>query len=77
MEISSQYHHDPVSRCRGYLRVKLPFQLPYPYAGSPLARCWRTTFGLHVEFDPNSFPVLFIPPLLLFADGWKTPTREF
>ena len=34
------------------------------------------TFGLHVEFDPELFLVLFIPPLL-FADGWKTPTREF
>ena len=33
-------------------------------------------FGLHVDFDPELFPVLFIPPLL-FADGWKTPTREF
>lgn len=31
------------------------------------------TFGLHVEFDPELFLVLFIPPLL-FADGWKTPT---
>jgi CPA1 family monovalent cation:H+ antiporter len=30
------------------------------------------TFGLHVEFDPELFLVLFIPPLL-FADGWKTP----
>lgn len=27
-------------------------------------------------FDPELFLVLFIPPLL-FADGWKTPTREF
>jgi Na+/H+ antiporter len=33
-------------------------------------------FGLHVDFDPELFLVLFIPPLL-FADGWKTPTREF
>lgn len=34
------------------------------------------TFGLHVEFDPELFLVLFIPPLL-FADGWKTPTVNF
>ncbi|KHN90483.1 putative sodium/hydrogen antiporter [Pectobacterium actinidiae] len=33
-------------------------------------------FGLHVDFNPELFMVLFIPPLL-FADGWKTPTREF
>ncbi|MEA5720471.1 cation:proton antiporter, partial [Salmonella enterica subsp. enterica serovar Virginia] len=32
------------------------------------------TFGLHVEFDPELFLVLFIPPLL-FADGWKGNTR--
>ncbi len=55
----------------------LPFQLPLPLmqiaVGALLA--WPT-FGLHVEFDPELFPVLFIPPLL-FADGWKTPTREF
>ncbi len=55
----------------------LPFQLPLPLMqiaiGALLA--WPT-FGLHVEFDPELFPVLFIPPLL-FADGWKTPTREF
>ncbi|EBR0004887.1 Na+/H+ antiporter [Salmonella enterica subsp. enterica serovar Kentucky] len=55
----------------------LPFQLPLPLMqiaiGALLA--WPT-FGLHVEFDPELFLVLFIPPLL-FADGWKTPTREF
>lgn len=55
----------------------LPFQLPLPLmqiaVGALLA--WPT-FGLHVEFDPELFLVLFIPPLL-FADGWKTPTREF
>lgn len=33
-------------------------------------------FGLHVDFDPELFMVLFIPPLL-FADGWKMPMREF
>ncbi|MFH7096450.1 Na+/H+ antiporter, partial [Klebsiella pneumoniae] len=55
----------------------LPFQVPLPLMqiaiGALLA--WPT-FGLHVEFDPELFLVLFIPPLL-FADGWKTPTREF
>ncbi|MDF7679316.1 Na+/H+ antiporter [Enterobacteriaceae bacterium ESL0689] len=55
----------------------LPFQVPLPLMqiaiGALLA--WPT-FGLHVEFDPELFLLLFIPPLL-FADGWKTPTREF
>lgn len=44
----------------------LPFQLPLPLMqiaiGALLA--WPT-FGLHVEFDPELFLVLFIPPLLL------------
>ncbi|MDU6433480.1 MAG: Na+/H+ antiporter [Pantoea sp.] len=55
----------------------LPFQIPLPLvqilAGALLA--WPT-FGLHVDFDPELFLVLFIPPLL-FADGWKTPISEF
>ncbi|WP_058912448.1 Na+/H+ antiporter [Entomohabitans teleogrylli] len=55
----------------------LPFQVPLPLMqillGALLA--WPT-FGLHVDFNPELFLVLFIPPLL-FADGWKTPTREF
>ncbi|AKZ65704.1 Putative Na(+)/H(+) exchanger protein, CPA1 family precursor [Candidatus Palibaumannia cicadellinicola] len=33
-------------------------------------------FGLHVDFNPELFLVLFIPPLL-FSDGWKTPVSEF
>ncbi|AIX72335.1 MAG: Na+/H+ antiporter [Mixta calida] len=55
----------------------IPFQIPLPLvqiaAGALLA--WPT-FGLHVDFDPELFLVLFIPPLL-FADGWKTPVNEF
>ncbi|WNN44007.1 MULTISPECIES: Na+/H+ antiporter [Winslowiella] len=55
----------------------IPFQIPLPLvqiaAGALLA--WPN-FGLHVDFDPELFLVLFIPPLL-FADGWKTPTSEF
>jgi Na+/H+ antiporter len=55
----------------------LPFQIPLPLMqiaiGALLA--WPK-FGLHVDFNPELFLVLFIPPLL-FADGWKTPTREF
>ncbi|WP_343552328.1 Na+/H+ antiporter [Pantoea sp.] len=55
----------------------LPFQIPLPLvqiaAGALLA---LPVFGLHVDFDPELFLVLFIPPLL-FADGWKTPINEF
>ncbi|MFH8133069.1 Na+/H+ antiporter [Pantoea osteomyelitidis] len=55
----------------------LPFQIPLPLvqiaAGAMLA---FPTFGLHVDFDPELFLVLFIPPLL-FSDGWKTPISEF
>ncbi|MEC5342893.1 Na+/H+ antiporter [Brenneria populi] len=55
----------------------LPFQIPLPLmqiaVGAILA---VPQFGLHVDFNPELFMVLFIPPLL-FADGWKTPTHEF
>ncbi|EOW6719868.1 Na+/H+ antiporter [Cronobacter dublinensis] len=61
----------------GVMTRMLPFQIPLPLMqiaiGALLA--WPT-FGLHVDFNPELFLVLFIPPLL-FADGWKTPTREF
>lgn len=55
----------------------ISFQIPLPLvqiaAGAILA--WPK-FGLHVDFDPELFLVLFIPPLL-FADGWKTQISEF
>lgn len=55
----------------------IPFQIPLPLvqiiAGALLG--WPS-FGLHVDFDPELFLVLFIPPLL-FSDGWKTPISEF
>ena len=61
----------------GVVTRMLPFQIPLPLmqivCGALLA---FPHFGLHVNFDPELFLVLFIPPLL-FADGWKTPTREF
>ncbi|ELY2788055.1 Na+/H+ antiporter [Cronobacter sakazakii] len=61
----------------GVVTRMLRFQIPLPLMqiaiGALLA--WPT-FGLHVDFNPELFLVLFIPPLL-FADGWKTPTREF
>ncbi|MCS3433851.1 Na+/H+ antiporter [Klebsiella sp. BIGb0407] len=61
----------------GVITKVLPFQIPLPLMqiaiGALLA--WPQ-FGLHVEFDPELFLLLFIPPLL-FADGWKTPVNEF
>lgn len=61
----------------GVITRILPFQIPLPLMqiaiGALLA--WPQ-FGLHVEFDPELFLLLFIPPLL-FADGWKTPVNEF
>lgn len=55
----------------------LPFQIPLPLMQIALGAllAWPQ-FGLHVDFNPELFLVLFIPPLL-FADGWKTPAREF
>ncbi len=55
----------------------IPLHFPLPLVqiiiGALLA--WPS-IGLHVNFDPELFLVLFIPPLL-FADGLKTPTSEF
>ncbi|WP_331828506.1 Na+/H+ antiporter [Candidatus Blochmannia sp. SNP] len=61
----------------GVITRILPFQMPLPLMqivlGALLA--WPK-FGLHVDFNPELFLLLFIPPLL-FSDGWKTPMREF
>ncbi|MFP1868970.1 Na+/H+ antiporter [Lonsdalea quercina] len=61
----------------GVITRILPFQIPLPLMqiGLGAVMAWPK-FGLHVDFNPELFMVLFIPPLL-FADGWKTPTREF
>lgn len=59
------------------LRRILPFKLPLPVLqiiiGVLLA---FPSFGLHVDFDPDLFLFLFIPPLL-FADGLRMPLHEF
>lgn len=61
----------------GVITRILPFQMPLPLMqillGALLA--WPQ-FGLHIDFNPELFLLLFIPPLL-FSDGWKTPMREF
>src|SRR5476651_310230 len=61
----------------GVITRLLPFQIPLPLMQIALGAllAWPQ-FGLHVDFNPELFMVLFIPPLL-FADGWKTPAREF
>ncbi|WP_299999159.1 Na+/H+ antiporter [uncultured Cedecea sp.] len=61
----------------GVITKILPFQVPLPLMqiGIGALLAWPH-FGLHVEFDPELFLLLFIPPLL-FADGWKTPVNEF
>lgn len=61
----------------GVITRILPFQIPLPLMQIALGAllAWPR-IGLHVDFNPELFMVLFIPPLL-FADGWKTPAREF
>lgn len=55
----------------------LPIQIPLPLMQITLGAllAWPK-FGLHIDFNPDLFLLLFIPPLL-FSDGWKTPMREF
>lgn len=59
----------------GVVTRMVPFQIPLPLMqiafGALIA--WM---GMRVEFEPELFLVLFIPPLL-FADGRKTPLKEF
>ncbi|QIQ21705.1 Na+/H+ antiporter [Zophobihabitans entericus] len=53
----------------------LPFQIPLPLM-QILLGCILAAFGFYVEFDPELFLVLFIPPLL-FDDGRKTVLKDF
>lgn len=53
----------------------LPVRLPLPLLQIALGALLARPFGMHVEFDPDLFFLLFIPPLL-FADGWRIPKRE-
>ncbi|MBB3227936.1 CPA1 family monovalent cation:H+ antiporter [Luteibacter sp. Sphag1AF] len=54
------------------LPIKLPLPLVQIGLGAVLA---MPMFGMRVQFDPELFFLLFIPPLL-FADGWRIPKRE-
>lgn len=59
------------------IRRLLPFKVALPVLqiiiGAILA---FPSFGLHVDFDPDLFLFLFIPPLL-FADGRRMSVHEF
>ncbi len=59
------------------IRRVLPFKVALPVLqiiiGVLLA---FPSFGLHIDFDPDLFLFLFIPPLL-FADGLRMPFHEF
>lgn len=52
--------------------VQIPFPLIQIAAGAVLA---QPIFGLHVEFNPELFLLLFIPPLL-FAESSKIQPKE-
>lgn len=55
----------------------VPFKLPLPLFQITLGGLLALpVFGLHIDFDPELFMLLFIPPLL-FTDGWRIPKREF
>lgn len=53
--------------------ARLPLPLTQIALGAAIS---VPSFGLHVDLEPKLFLLLFIPPLL-FADGWRTPKREF
>lgn len=59
----------------GVVIKMLPIQIPLPLM-QILLGCILAAFGYYVEFDPELFLVLFIPPLL-FADGRKTSIADF
>lgn len=56
-----------------FLSLKLPLPLIQIIVGSLLA-CFP--FNIEINFNPELFLVLFIPPLL-FVDGWKSSVHEF
>lgn len=61
----------------GVITKVIPFRIPLPIMQIAIGALLALPhFGLHVNFDPELFLVLLVPPLL-FVDGLKTPTREF
>lgn len=53
----------------------LPFRLPLPLLQIAIGAA-LSAVGFQVEFDPEVFLLLFIPPLL-FLDGWRIPKGAF
>lgn len=60
----------------GVVTVSCPFRSRFRLCKSPSVRYWRGRRLVCMWSLILNSLVLFIPPLL-FADGWKTPTREF
>jgi len=52
----------------------LPVPTPFVQIALGALAGWPA-HGLHVEFEPDLFLLLFIPPLL-FVDAWRIPKRE-
>lgn len=59
----------------GVVVKMIPMQIPLPLM-QILLGCILAAFNFYVEFDPELFLVLFIPPLL-FADGRQTSIKDF
>jgi Na+/H+ antiporter len=58
----------------GLITRHVPIPTPFVQIALGAIVGW-TAPGLHVEFDPELFMLLFVPPLL-FSDGWGMPKRE-
>jgi len=59
----------------GLVSRTLPLPIPRPLVQIVLGGMIGLVANLRVEFDPEIFFLLFIPPLL-FLDGWRIPNEE-
>jgi len=59
----------------GFVSRMLPLPIPRPLVQIVLGGIIGLVANLRVEFDPDIFFLLFIPPLL-FLDGWRIPNEE-
>lgn len=58
----------------GIVSRHLPVPTPFVQIGLGALAGWPAG-GLHLEFEPELFLLLFIPPLL-FVDAWRIPKRD-
>ena len=58
----------------GIVTRHVPVPTPFVQIGLGALAGWPA-HGLHVEFEPELFLLLFIPPLL-FVDAWRIPKRD-